>query len=162
ANQDAAVKPTITGDTGVSTFTDPDTGAVQNDPSAGTIYVGWHTINTAPTGPAATNFNPNTIKILASNDQGKNFTTQIYGDWNVLIPPFTRSDPNHGGQRDTAPTLVASQGNTSKSVPGGQLTVVYDNIRPTATTDAISVNTTTDKAVGAQFIGKGGALNKAV
>src|SRR5262249_3600600 len=91
---------------------DPDTGVP--DPFAGAVYVGFSTDYTAPTG--ATNFNPNSIKLMASLDGGLNFTTQA----------FVNNNRHLGPQRDTAPRLVVSQGSTSGATPG-QVSIVYDD-----------------------------------
>src|SRR5262249_38554914 len=49
ANNDPAVNPTIVVDTNLPSFTDPITGATQNDPLSGEIYVAWNTNNALPT-----------------------------------------------------------------------------------------------------------------
>src|SRR5262249_50713291 len=71
---DSAINPVMTVDDNLPTFTDPTTGAVQNDPFSGDIYVTWSTSDTAPTG--ATNFNPNSIVLIQSSDGGNSFGGQ--------------------------------------------------------------------------------------
>src|SRR5262249_15463791 len=109
-NADAALSPMLTVDNNLPV--DPDTGVP--DPFAGAVYVGFSTDYTAPTG--ATNFNPNSIKLMASLDGGLNFTTQA----------FVNNNRHVGPQRATAPRLVVSQGSTSGATPG-QVSIVYDD-----------------------------------
>src|SRR5262245_24884874 len=120
---DPVLNPVVGIDTNLRTFTDPDTGAIQTDPfSNRTIFVAWNTNNTAPTGNLAiTNFNPNTIKLIASDDGGQNWSSQVYVNDGA-------GDPNRGGERDAYPQFLFPQGTADGRVPGGQFTMLWDNV----------------------------------
>jgi subtilisin-like proprotein convertase family protein len=151
---DQVLHPTMTIDTGVSSFS--DSGFTQTDPSAGNIYVAWATNNVQPTGtlPGGISFNPNTIQVMASNDGGNTFTPeQIVNDGfgrTVSITPNTNGGPFYsipgtyfGPERDTSPVLAVSQGTArSSTVPGGQLNVAWDDFGTfgTATPPAIPLD----------------------
>jgi subtilisin-like proprotein convertase family protein len=161
---DQVVRPSLAVDAGVSTFTDQ--GVMQTDPSAGNVYVSWATNNAVPSGtlPAGTPFNPNTIRIIASHDNGNTFTPATSVN-DGFASPFTIVSGNQsyaipgqyfGTERDTAPVLATSQGTAASSlVPGGQLTVAFDDfgtgtVQPPAEPfSLIKTDRITDPAVGA-------------
>jgi large repetitive protein len=123
---DQAIKPTMTVDKGVATFTDTytdSTGAVvtkyNNDASAGNVYVAWGTVDVAP--PNVQNWNPNTVRLVSSSDGGVTFS----GAKTVGLGNF-------GSQREGAPRIVTSQGTAAvaggtPTVAGGLVTVVWDD-----------------------------------
>jgi subtilisin-like proprotein convertase family protein len=140
SGRDAAVNPTMAVDTNLASFTDPDTGAVQTDTSAGNIYVAFSTINTPPGGNAAQGFNPNSIKLLASSDGGQTFGSQTYINDGFSGGDSTTSSVNFGPERNTQPRIAISQGtpvlpgsNLPPRVPGGQVTIVWDDFGTGAT-----------------------------
>jgi subtilisin-like proprotein convertase family protein len=107
---DAALTPTLAVDDNLSAY--PTTGtATQTDAFAGNVYVAWETNDKAPTNVT---INAHSIKLLASSDQGQNFTYQAY-----LDSPFSSTDSYN------SPKIAVSQG--SSSVQGGQVTIVYDD-----------------------------------
>ncbi len=110
---DSAITPTLAVDNNVANF---DNGATTpNDPFVGNVYVAWETNDAAPSGVAQ---NPNTIKLMASDDQGQQFTYQAYLN-------------NHStGNLYDQPKIAISQGSLASGVPAGQVTIVYDNAGP--------------------------------
>ena len=116
---DGAINPTLAVDNNVPAF--PSTGeATQTDLYAGNVYVAWETNDAAQKNQTTANYNPNVIKLMSSSDGGQNFTYQAYLN-------------NHGlGNTYDHPQIAISQG--SASVPGGQVTIVYDNAGPGSTT----------------------------
>ena len=113
----SALKPTLAVDTNVATFTDKNSQnqtVTQTDPYAGAVYVAWGSVSKAPTGFAAF-WNPNAIFLTGSLDGGRHFSA----------PETINSGGNFGSERNTAPRLAISQG--SATVPGGQVTVVWDD-----------------------------------
>ncbi len=186
---DVAMNPTIAVDTNVPFFTDPTTGQTQSDPFSGNVYIGWDTNNIQP-GPPPTipiAFNPNTVKIIASSDNGLSFTTQMYANTGDF-PGDTSHNPNFttlinastggGAQRDGAPRLVVSQGTNSGRttgtfngqvvgpVPGGELTVVWpdfgrDQIRANSATGAVGAYVPTgniNQTIVNAFLPPGGSV----
>jgi subtilisin-like proprotein convertase family protein len=121
ANSDAAFAPQLAVDNNLPTFKDPATQALQSDPASGTVYVAWATRTTAPTATPTPDFNPNSIRIVASADGGNTFTVPVYVNAGGNI---TRDNPN---ERNAFPSLVISQGTSDGRVQGGQATVVWDD-----------------------------------
>jgi subtilisin-like proprotein convertase family protein len=168
-DSDAALNPTIVVDQGLpAVLTDPNNAAnpkvsfidpianpdgsfnTQTDPFAGNVYVAWETNNAHPGGPPTTqtNFNPNTIKVVASSDGGMNWTGQVFANNSGLgaPPPGFPEEPNFNQlasnfqERDADPQLSVSQGTISNrpigtlfngqavaQVVGGQLNIVWNN-----------------------------------
>jgi subtilisin-like proprotein convertase family protein len=123
AVHDPAFNPTLAVDANLPTYIDSRTGHLINDPYVNTVYVAWNTNNAAPAGAGAT-FNPNTIKLLASADGGKDFTGESYVNDGSGNPNLTNAAaPEH----DATPRLVVSQGNIAGSVTPGQLSVVWND-----------------------------------
>jgi len=123
---DPAVRPTLAVDDNLASFTDPTTSQVQTDPFSNTIYVAYGLNETVPTGPAANNYNPNTVRLIASADGGQSFTNP------QLLNDNGHSNPSHAG----SPRIAISQGRLANpavygpgdtGVPGGQVTVVWDD-----------------------------------
>ena len=98
-------------------FTDPTTGAVQNDPSSGNVYVAWVS-NDANMPNVGDTWNPNAIRMIASSNGGQSFS----GIRTV------NDGGNFGDQRNTRPRLAISQGRAgSGTITPGQVTVVWDD-----------------------------------
>src|SRR5207302_1972062 len=111
---DPAVNPIVAVDTNLPSFTDPETGAVQNDPFSGEIYVAWGTNNLLSTtdGGWFYSANPNVVIIMASADGGNQFTNAI--TVNDATNP-DRTAPQNGisivaGTPSGSPQIVISQG----------------------------------------------------
>ena len=136
-SSDLAYEPTLAVDDNLASFTDPTTGQVQTDSSAGNVYVAWASGSVAPdsvlTVPApfgTTFFNGNVIKMVTSTDGGQDFTAPIV---------MTQSAPNQSQlalygpttERDAVPAISISQGRLPSEsgqagdvgVQGGQVTV---------------------------------------
>jgi subtilisin-like proprotein convertase family protein len=125
-NEDPALNVTMAVDNNPPLFVDPDTGAVQQDPFAGTVYVAWGMNNTngstikvgGGTFNSAINpFDPNPIKMVASSDGGVDFTTHT----------FVNDGQNVGNDRNQLPKIVISQGTASGSVAPGQVSILWDD-----------------------------------
>ena len=122
-------------DSNLATFTDPDVpGYVQTDPFAGNVYVAWSTNNVAPA-TVPTNFNPNAIKIVASSDA---VTATLASPVAPRSPPSSTSTTaaTSALDRNATPRLAISQGRPidtavygagDQGVPGGQVTIVWDD-----------------------------------
>ena len=113
----------IMADDTLGAFTDPDTSKTQTNIGAGRVYVAWQTNMEVPTGYTGP-FNPNTIELLVSSDQGATFSTP------------TQASGGHfqGNSRYSAPQIAISQGRlpgtnsvNDLGVTGGQVTVLYDD-----------------------------------
>jgi subtilisin-like proprotein convertase family protein len=162
AHSDPALNPAMTVDNNLPSYTDPQTKATQTDKFAGTVYVAWNTNNA--TGNTFTG-GINNIKVVASDDGGKTYTNQVLGNSSTGVY--------------SGPQLIVSQGTVSDrqgtgGVPGGQMTLVWEQTVTTPTThltglwsntiqdgaaDAVSSNTTpltiidaTDPGMGAPHI----------
>jgi subtilisin-like proprotein convertase family protein len=120
---DEALNPFMALDTNVPSFTDPVTHAVQTDPFSGSLYVAWHTQDTAPTHADPVNFNPNTIRLVVSspinnqNFAGQNFSGQMWLNNGI----------NFGTDRDGHPALAIQQGTADGRIAGGNLVAVWSN-----------------------------------
>jgi subtilisin-like proprotein convertase family protein len=136
---DPASTPTLAVDNNVASFSDVDSKGnayVQSDPFAGNIYVAWASTDTAPKFPPG-NFQPQTIKMVASSNGGADFTHAAFVD--------DTSNAHQGGShtgraRYVEPSIAVSQGRPAGAlgrqdpgVPGGQVTVVYDDYGTGAT-----------------------------
>ncbi|MFI5458491.1 MAG: proprotein convertase P-domain-containing protein [Isosphaerales bacterium] len=124
---DSAVDPTLTVDSNLASFTDPTTGLLQTDPTAGNVYVTWAGIIVPPAGnPLDGLFNPNPILMTVSSDGGQSFS-----------PPSPMNTTTYGptAERDSSPQVVVSQGRPAgqsgqtgdPGIPGGQVTLSWDN-----------------------------------
>ena len=134
---DLAYEPTLAVDDNLASFTDPTTGNVQTDTSAGNVYVAWASGSVAPAivTTAGVPFSPaffdsNVIKMVTSTDGGQDFNAPVVMAVNApnlselaLYGPTT--------ERDAVPAITISQGRLSNEsgqlgdvgVPGGQVTV---------------------------------------
>ncbi len=117
---DGAITPTMAVDTNVPSFT--SNGMTQTDPFAGNLYVAWETNDAAPKNVTQ---NANTIKLMASADNGQSFTSQVYLNSHVL----------HRDNLYDSPKIAISQGTPTASgqtptVLGGQVSIVYDDSGP--------------------------------
>ena len=117
-----ALKPTLAVDNNVASFSDKNSQnqtVTQTDPFTGAVYVAWGSVDNAPTG--VTNWNSNAIQIAASADGGRTFSGSA----------TVNDSGNFGSGRETAPRLAISQG--SATVPGGQVSIVWDDFGSLAT-----------------------------
>ncbi len=147
---DPAVTPVLAVDSNLASFTDPTTNATVTDPFAGNIYVVWASVDSNTFG-GIPSFNPNTIRMATSNNQGVNFTAPAYVDnssnannYNspVVTNPPSNSAPLHDSTaRYVEPQVTISQGNGT--VPGGQLSIVYDDYGSQAPINRILVQSNT-------------------
>ena len=159
--QDAAVSPMLAVDDNLKSFTDTDSNGkpyVQSDPTAGSIYIAWATNNTPPQN--AQNYNPNEIQLIASSDGGSNFSGPITVDTGGAF----------GSQRYAAPRLTISQGRPADAfgnpaVPGGQVTLVYDDFGSGTQAQPVPVDliwsTVVSGASSQVFTGPGGPITDA-
>jgi subtilisin-like proprotein convertase family protein len=155
--QDPASQPTLAVDAGVSTF-----GSV-TDNFAGNVYVSWASTDTPYNQPPA-NFQPNTIRMTASSDEGQDFSHIAYVD-NTSNIQFGAA--HVGSAHYTQPQLTVSQGNTNGTVSPGQVTLVYDDygtgdkavLAPNGVNyDVIDSQTVTNGGTGDIVSGAGGSL----
>ncbi|WP_422931842.1 Ig-like domain-containing protein [Singulisphaera sp. PoT] len=157
SQQDSALTPILAVDDNLKSFTDTDANGnpyVQSDPTAGSIYIAWQTVNTAPQN--ATNWNPNEIQLIASSNQGANFSGPITVD----------TGGSFGSQRYGAPRLAISQGRPANgnepAVKGGQVTVVYDDfgsgVQNTPVPQDFIWSTVVSGASSQVFTGPGGSI----
>jgi subtilisin-like proprotein convertase family protein len=167
--QDPAFRPVLAVDSNLASFTDPaNPGYIQADPFAGNVYVAWGTNNDVT---GVNNANANVIKIVASSDAAgataanpPTFTTQQY----------VNDGGNFGGERDATPRLAISQGRpidtavygvADQGVPGGQVTVVWDDSGTLSTAnparDRIVSDRFRDGGVGAVVAGTTGPIAEA-
>jgi len=150
---DVAFAPSLAIDDTVASFTDPETGQTQTNPSTGNVYIAWTTLDEPP-GSNPDNFNPTAVKIVASSDQGQSFTTQrIVND----------SGNFSATERNTTVQLAVSQGNLDDEVTAapnetmapGQVTLVWEDFGSGRFADpprsSIVSDRITDGAAGAQF-----------
>ena len=134
---DPATYPTLAIDNGLSRFSDVNSKGqtvVQTDASANNLYVAWASNDTAPHF-APTPYNPNTIKLVASSNEGNSFTSAAFVD--------DSSNPNIGNNHGTSahytqPSIAISQGTPTvvggtPTVIGGQVSIVYDDYGTGAT-----------------------------
>jgi subtilisin-like proprotein convertase family protein len=154
---DPAVTPVLAVDSNVASYTDPTTSAVQTDKYAGNVYVIWASVD-SNTGGGIPSFNPNTIRMAASSNLGNSFTAPAYVDnssnANNYNSPVVTNPPSSGPLHDAsgryaAPQATISQG--SATVPGGQLTIVYDDYGTQAPLDRILSQTNTVGGTSDQF-----------
>jgi subtilisin-like proprotein convertase family protein len=169
--QDPALRPVLAVDSNLASFADPDNpGYIQTDPFAGNVYVAWSTDNdvTGVNSP-----NPNAIKIVASSDADNATRT------NPVSPTFTtqryvNDGRNNGAARHATPRLAISQGRpidtavygaADQGVPGGQVTVVWDDSGTLAAAnparDRIVSDRIRDGGIGAAFAGATGPISDA-
>jgi subtilisin-like proprotein convertase family protein len=121
---DQAVNPMLAVDDSPAVFTDPDTGATQNNPHSGNVYIAFATVDVAPAGnPLGNNFNPNRIRLIASSDGGATFSGQA----------VINDSSNFGTQRNARPRLAISGGTIDGRIAPGQVTVVWDDFGTGAT-----------------------------
>ena len=121
---DQAFEPTLAVDDNIPSFTDPTTGQVQTDISAGNVYVAWATGTVAPASPSPVSpfFNPNSIVMVTSTNGGQDFSAQEQINTSGYGPTT---------ERDALPAIAISQGRLpgesgqqgDAGVPGGQVTV---------------------------------------
>ena len=133
--------PTLAVDTNLPTFTDPTTGnATQTDPFSGNVYVAWAEIDSNTSG-GIPGFNPNTIRMAASSDQGANFTHAAYVDNSSNANGHNaRPPPTRLHRRSTIHARRPRRSRSARApapIPGGQVTIVYDDYGTTAPLDQI-------------------------
>ncbi len=117
--QNPIVLPTLAVDDNLTTpYIDPTSPtATQFDPHSGAVYVAWASNDSNP--DSVNNFNPNDIRLIASFDGGTSFSTPV----NIS----SNGGENRGTDRNTMPKLAISQGSTNGDVPGGQVSIVWDD-----------------------------------
>lgn len=145
---DPALNPTLAVDDGVASFTDTNSAGqpfTQTDPFAGNVYVAWVSRDTSPIASPPNTFNPNRIRLVTSSDGGLTFSgiAQV------------NSGGNSGLTRLTDPKLAISQGRpagtngpTDPGVPGGQVTIVYDDFGSNSTGAAPFDTLLSNRALG--------------
>lgn len=151
AGQDPASFPCVVADTTVASFTDPDTKAVQtnallNLPAGegrvagqGAVYVSYSVRHTLADGSQNS-----AIWVMASQDGARTFST-----------PVKVNDSKYGDAIDhTAPQMVVSQGSVDGRVPGGQMTIVWNDV----TDGLILADRVTAGGRGAYFSAAGGPV----
>jgi subtilisin-like proprotein convertase family protein len=142
---DRVVTPTLAVDTNIGSFTDPTSGKTQTDAFSGNIYAVWAEVDSNTFGGIG-NFNPNTVRMAASSDQGMHFTHAAYVD--------NSSNAQNGGghsssARYAAPQVTISEG--TSTVSGGQVTIVYDDFGSQAPLDRILVQNDAVGGTSQQF-----------
>ncbi len=132
---DLSANPVLAVDSNLASFSDVNANGqtvTQTDPFAGDVYIAWASTDTNTASPAIGNFDANSIRMISSSDQGLTFTAPSYvnDDANANV-----GGSHSGIARNVEPAIAISQGNPTTGVPGGQVTVVYDdyNTIPTAT-----------------------------
>ncbi|HZY90753.1 MAG TPA: proprotein convertase P-domain-containing protein, partial [Gemmataceae bacterium] len=143
-NGEQDLNPVVGVDNNVPSFSDtaPDgTTRTQTDTMVGkAVYVGFNVFTPAPLSPGdiatGANFNPNTIKVIASSDGGATFTTQQYLNDGLPGPVIAggvrRLDPNYDGttgpvHQYSAPQILFTQATADGRVKGGQLVFVWND-----------------------------------
>lgn len=116
----AAYTPDMAVDDNLASFTDPATNVTQTDPGSNHVYVTWTNNDPAPPAPLTpANYNPFSIRLVTSADGGRRWTN------NKILNEVGQTYQHIGDDRNASPKLAISQG--SPSVPGGQVTVVWDD-----------------------------------
>ncbi|MDR3638959.1 MAG: proprotein convertase P-domain-containing protein [Isosphaeraceae bacterium] len=163
---DTVARPTMAVDDNQPTFQDPTTKAIQTDPYSGNVYVSWAEDSAPYTKPV--NFNPYTVRLATSADGGQTFTSAtILNDNNYF--------GGTGQQQVSSPQIAVSQGRlpdpaaygaSDPGVPGGLVTVVYDDFNSLATQnpslDQIWTNSITGSGSANLFVGTSGVIQKAI
>ena len=131
---DSAVTPVLCVDINLASFTDPISGTTQTDPYSGNIYVAWSE-DDANTYNGIAGFDPNTIRMSASSNQGLYFTHDAYVDNSsnannhvnavITVPPTPNTPLHDSPARYSAPQIAISQG--TSAIAGGQVSIVYDD-----------------------------------
>lgn len=103
-------------------FEDPATGAQQNDPFSGNVYIAWATNMDVGAG----NINLNAIAMTASSDGGQSFS-----------PPAIVNDDGFTSPVNAyaAPRIAISQGTLDGRIKPGQVTVFWDEFLSDPTRD---------------------------
>ena len=144
ASADPAITPVLAVDSNQASYTDPTTGTKVTDPYSGNVYVVWASVDSNSADGPIPSFNPNTIRMSTSDNGGVSFTNPAYVDnssnQNNYNSPVVTNPPSSGPLHDssaryTEPRVTISQGNGS--VPGGQVTIVYDDYGTSAPIDRI-------------------------
>jgi subtilisin-like proprotein convertase family protein len=130
---DSAQTPVLAVDTSLPVFSDTNASGqtvTQTDPFAGNVYVAWAETDTNTAIPIG-NFNPQTIRMVASSDNGTTFTHAAYVDDTSNI---NEGGSHSGNARYVEPAIAISQGrapgtlsSSDPGVPGGQVSIVYDD-----------------------------------
>ena len=154
-NSNAGFNPNIGGTD--TSFVDPTTSVVQNDPTTGSVYVAWATIDNNPNGN--NNWNPNAIRMIASSDGGHSFGAP------VTLNDNRNTGAANGNQHDTSPRLTISQGRADGTGPAaGQVTIVWDDFGTNAGNNPASDVIWSDHVGGVQaqsFNGATGVIGDA-
>jgi subtilisin-like proprotein convertase family protein len=158
---DPIFSPVVAVDNNEPLFVDPTlaTNNTQGDGMANkAVYVAWSTQQTAPVDLVneILDFNPNIIHVIASSDQGVNFTSPeiVNDDEHVALV-----SPDIPGARYAGPQIAFTQGSADGRVMGGQLVFVWNNFR----TGAIRVDSSlADGVYSASVVAGSGGTGYAV
>ncbi|WP_168189494.1 Ig-like domain-containing protein [Paludisphaera borealis] len=167
ASQDALTNPTLTIDDNVATFTDPVTGAIQNDPYAGNVWIGWSTIETKPSGNfdftnAGFAWNANSTQVTVSSDGGQTFSSsnRVNNVSTSAGNAWGRWTGQGGTYADATPKIAVGPG-TPGGASGGNAAVVWDNFG-IANADFDSIQSSSvSGGVAIYKAGQGGPINQA-
>ena len=121
--------PTVAVDGNVPSFTDTDTNGnayTQTDPYSGNVYVAWVEQD------ARSNGTKNNVVMIGSSDQGATFTNPTY-----VNTDFSNINANTDNYH---PQIAISQG--TPTIPGGQVSIVWDANTRNANSDTIAVRST--------------------
>lgn len=166
---DNALDPTLTVDTNPATYSDPTTGATQNDLYSGNVYVAF-VIQVPPVAVLPPiDFNPYTIWAIGSADEGQSWS-------NLTLVPNNNDDSNivelASDERDEQPQIVVSSGTASGSIMPGTVTIAYTNYGPSLDNPAtpatgpfsdIKVVTVADPPINETFTdSNGGNINPGI
>ncbi len=149
---DAVATATPAVDSNLPSFTDPTTNTTVTDKFSGNIYVAWGEEDSNTYG-GIDGFNPFTIRMTSSSNQGVNFTHDAYVDNSSNANGYQPAGfPLHGSSaRYTAPQIAISQGNVAGTVTPGQVTIVYDDYGTQAPIDRILDQTDVMGGTSEQF-----------
>jgi large repetitive protein len=167
AGGDAIFNPTMTVDDNQATFTDPVSGAVQNDPYAGNVWIGWSTNETKPSGNFDyTNggfaWNANSTQVVVSSNGGQTFSTanRINNVSGTSSNAWGRWTSQSGTYADATPKIAVGQG-TAGGATGGNAVVIWDNYG-IANVDFDSIQSSrVSGGVSIYSPGQGGPINQA-
>jgi subtilisin-like proprotein convertase family protein len=161
---DEALTPTLAVDSNPASYTDPATGQVQTDQYSGNVYAVWASVDSNTYDAGIPNFNKNTIRMAASSNQGVTFTPPAYVDDSsnanghnngVVTNPPSQYPPHDSSARYSAPQVTVSEEEFTSGggvkVPGGQVTIVYDDYGTVAPLDQILAQTNTQGGTSNQF-----------
>ncbi|HZZ41441.1 MAG TPA: proprotein convertase P-domain-containing protein [Tepidisphaeraceae bacterium] len=149
---DSAWSPTLAVDNNVASFTDPDTGDTQTDNFTGTIYIAWASqdVNSVSSPSPIDTFNPNTIRLVSAQWDDQVARNVLY----TSSPQIWNANGNTGTVHGATPKIVVSQGDVVGNVPGGQVSIVWDDINSgrNAAPPVDFINVTTGTSGGGAYV----------